>query len=626
MVRKLLKPEKVPKPESPMIPVAGSASGIVRYFRPLIKIARLIILAAGLIAFAHGACRLGLDLFFSIRGEKTTGRVVGQALIYVDFIDIPVYGATIRYIWPPGTGDVYFHDAIIGFDEEMKARYPIGSPADIRVLPYSPARARAIPPFTHYLWASLWFGSGLMVLVLAGSLFYLPEAFFGGDVSKGVSLFRSMRARPAGCLFRLAFLIAMVIALSQLHQHLLPWIGFEEGWAIVTGEMRLLPPLLAAKGSPPPGGHLNDAERAMARIPGFGIAFADEALEAALRKGDDGAAGRYLAAMADPDSGFRVQSPRVLAYAAEKGKTDFVRRLLAAGMHPDTAVMAGDEPIRMAARHNHGAVIAVLLAAGAKSDYPAFPLLASAIAGRGREAATLLMAHTRPEPTWREPQTGYTLADLALRNGLVDIADSLKRLGVPATLPGYYNCVVNGDTGCLAKHIPLPAWKSYKDRDETLLYSAVRHGQLVLAEKLISLGTDPNAKSFDENTGGATPLIQAVITGNTEMVRFLSHLPNIRIDLGDVNHITPLAHAVRIDRWDVAEMLVAAGANVNTLIGDADGNTLLHVAVERGDVPKAKWLLDHGADAHRANFRQVTPYDAAWSLKMIHLLNQTSDP
>ncbi|MFH0725800.1 MAG: hypothetical protein V2B19_05525 [Pseudomonadota bacterium] len=63
MVKQLLKPEKVPQPESPMAHFAnGNAGGIIRYFRPVIKIAQLIILAAGLIAFTYGACQLGLDL------------------------------------------------------------------------------------------------------------------------------------------------------------------------------------------------------------------------------------------------------------------------------------------------------------------------------------------------------------------------------------------------------------------------------------------------------------------------------------------------------------------------------------------------------------------------------------
>ena len=91
------------------------------------------------------------------------------------------------------------------------------------------------------------------------------------------------------------------------------------------------------------------------------------------------------------------------------------------------------------------------------------------------------------------------------------------------------------------------------------------------------------------------------------MVQFLAQQPNIRLDQGDSRHLTPLAHAIRRNRWDLTELLVDSGANVNVQIGDSDGNTPLHLAAAGGDVKKVEWLLSKGADPQFKNFKQLTP-------------------
>ena len=76
-------------------------------------------------------------------------------------------------------------------------------------------------------------------------------------------------------------------------------------------------------------------------------------------------------------------------------------------------------------------------------------------------------------------------------------------------------------------------------------------------------GADINARGGGKDSPGNTPLIEAVLAGGPGMVRLLAHLPNMDLNRGDIFHASPLAHAVQRDRWDLAEILVEAGANLN---------------------------------------------------------------
>lgn len=596
----------------------------------LIKSVQVVMLLAGLAAFLYGAYELGQDCWFRIKGVPVQGHVVGHEVNYESretfpgsstgssetaYSSVPVSRPTIRYRWPPEQGEVYLHRSTIEFEDDEMGPYSIGSRVQIRVLPEAPDWARLPGGFTHYLWAGIGLVAGSFALVLVSSLFFLHEGLFGRDLSKGLSLFRSVN-RTATVLV----LLALGIGLQQLHQRVVPWLGLRELTALATGDLMLLPPLLAAQGEPAPGRFLNEAESAIARLPWLGEAFASEALEGALRRGNDAAARRYLGAMTDPATLFPVRSRRALSHAAEHGKADFVKVLLASGLPPDTALLPGEEPLRAAAHRNHVEVMKLLLAAGAQTDYPGHPLLLSAIDGHAEEAAQLLLARTSVDSAWREPRTGHTLADLALIAGMAATADLLRERGVPVKLPGFYRCAVTGDLKCLVRELPAAQWKSASCGDATLLHLAARHHQPGLARALIALGADPNAQLRTGDSQALTPLIEAVLAEDAELIKILIRAPGIKLDRGDYRHLTPLAYAVRQDRWDLARLLAEAGANVNIQVGDYDGNTPLHLAAERGDSQRVQWLLARGADRQMRNLRQLTPRDVARSSDIATLL------
>ncbi len=607
-----------------------SLKRIMDIFLFFIKIAQTLIIMAGLAALLYGAYELGMDFRFWLRAVEVKGYVVGEEVKYEtrethpsgfgspSYSSVPVHRPIIQYLWPPEGGEIYRHRSSIQFEGGEMDRYSSGTAVAIRVLPNRPDKARLPGGFTHYLWAITAFVAGLMAVVLVSSLFFLHEGLFGKDLSKGLSLFRSVNWFTA-----LTILLLLTFGLTLLHRWVAPWLGPQELLAVVTGEIRHLPYLLAAKGDPEPGKFLNEAERSFARIPYLGMAYASEALELALLYGDDAAVKRYLAALADPGTKFPVQSNRALAYAAGRGKVDFVKALIAAGIHPDCRLMEGEEPIRHAASRNHVAVMELLLSAGARTDFPERPLLVSALEGRAEGAARFLLERIEADYSWRDPSTQGTLADLALIQGMGGTAALLQARGVPVTLPRFYASVVRGDVKELEKEVPRSHWRSLEYQDATLLHLAVRYKRMELARALLQAGADPNAQIRIAGSQAYTPLIEAVVSGDREMVRFLAQQPHIRLDRGDFRHITPLAYAIQRNRWDLAELLVDSGANVNVRVGDSDGNTPLHLAAAAGDAKRVEWLLSRGADPKSENYKQLTPLEYSRSAEITETLRRS---
>ncbi|HQI79959.1 MAG TPA: ankyrin repeat domain-containing protein [Deltaproteobacteria bacterium] len=596
-----------------------------------IKAVQVLMLLAGLAAFLYGAYQLGMDLLFLLRGVPVEGIVTGHRVEsesrkkFVDgfetssmdnaYTEVEIHRPTIHYRFPVENGKPYTHYSSIWYEGAEVDRYQTGSRVMIRVLPGSPEKARLPGAFTHYLWATTAFVAGLFALVVVSSLFFLHEAMLGRDLSPGLSLFRSVNWPTA-----LAVTGVAILGFIWIHTRYVPWLGPREFMALVTGEMWMLPSMLAARGEPPPGRHLNEAEASLARMPVLGTAFADTAMDQALLYGLDQRIQRYLAALADPQTVFPLRSVRALAYAAEKGNAQAVEVLLASGIHPDTALMEGEEPIRRAAYCNQAAVILQLMAAGARTEYPAYPLIVSAIEGRAGDAALLLLERVPYDPAWRQPHTNLTLADLALLNGLAGPAAVLLKQGVPSTLPQFFPCVVADDPEGLERVLPRDLWTKVNYEYAALLHLAARYHGMKLARQLLDMGADPNERIFDEASLSRTPLIEAVLAGDTDMVRFLASWPGIRLDQGDATHVPPLGHAVAQGRWDLAEVLGDKGASVNCTIGDHDGNTPLHIAAAAGDVRRVRWLLSRGADRTYRNFRELTAFDVAVSAEVAEIM------
>jgi len=67
-----------------------------------------------------------------------------------------------------------------------------------------------------------------------------------------------------------------------------------------------------------------------------------------------------------------------------------------------------------------------------------------------------------------------------------------------------------------------------------------------------------------------------------------------------------LYQALQSDRPKLTQLLLEHGVDINFL--GKDGNTLMHLASERGDLEVTQWLLDLGAGVHAQNSEGQTPF------------------
>lgn len=175
------------------------------------------------------------------------------------------------------------------------------------------------------------------------------------------------------------------------------------------------------------------------------------------------------------------------------------------------------------------------------------------------------------------------------------------------------------------------------------LYLALSSGARDLVEPLLRAGANPNAIGRSEgNNLTRPPLAQAIIDGATNAVPiFLKYKadPNIRdqsgstpvfyatewpgalqqliaagaqLNLTNYSGETPLLRAVNNARTDAAEIMIAAGAQVD-LPANVNGTlaTPLWAAVARGNRAMVEVLLRHHADPNLRASDSLTPLDLA---------------
>ncbi|KAJ3112016.1 hypothetical protein HDU96_005060 [Phlyctochytrium bullatum] len=124
------------------------------------------------------------------------------------------------------------------------------------------------------------------------------------------------------------------------------------------------------------------------------------------------------------------------------------------------------------------------------------------------------------------------------------------------------------------------------------LHSAVKNGNLTLAEAILTQGVPIHPKEFriDYPT-----LHVAVLDGRLDLVRLLLAHDAPLTDL-DINDLTALHNAVAVDNMDIYNALVAAGADTGARTPNGIG--LVHVAVAMGRLGMLKIL--HRAPAPNA--------------------------
>lgn len=151
-----------------------------------------------------------------------------------------------------------------------------------------------------------------------------------------------------------------------------------------------------------------------------------------------------------------------------------------------------------------------------------------------------------------------------------------------------------------------------KDEDGfTPLHLAAANGYKEIAELLLANKADVNAK----DNGESTPLHQAVAAGG-EHADLLELLVAHKADVNaaDANGLTPLHYAALADDGKAVKLLLAHGAHPDVR-EKVDGNTPLIIATGKGYKDVAEVLLANGADVNAPD-KKGTPL--AWAIHTGH--------
>ncbi len=131
--------------------------------------------------------------------------------------------------------------------------------------------------------------------------------------------------------------------------------------------------------------------------------------------------------------------------------------------------------------------------------------------------------------------------------------------------------------------------------NEVAIQAAAQTGQVEIANLLI-------------NAGAPVDICCAAMLGQTERVHDRLKADPAQAHAKGAHGISVLYHAVIRNNRDIAEMLLAHGADINQ---GAGGSPALHGAVLFGQMEMIEWLLERGADVNVLNYEKKTPLRAA---------------
>ncbi|CAH1397543.1 unnamed protein product [Nezara viridula] len=134
----------------------------------------------------------------------------------------------------------------------------------------------------------------------------------------------------------------------------------------------------------------------------------------------------------------------------------------------------------------------------------------------------------------------------------------------------------------------------------TPLYHAVRSNEEEMALFLLQRGADLLTRTKSGNTLLHLAVIENSSVALSGLLRF-----GLEIQIENYQKIPPLFLAVELGYNSLIELLYQSGAYIDSYT--SSGNTLLHVAVNRGSLVAARNLIKHGASIDLKNSEELTP-------------------
>jgi len=216
-------------------------------------------------------------------------------------------------------------------------------------------------------------------------------------------------------------------------------------------------------------------------------------------------------------------------------------------------------------------------------------------------------------------KAGETPLYLACKAGVLEVVKKLVDNGadINGVKPPIFAAIEKGNhelvSYLIEKGAKLNFGEERKDWGDTPLTIAAKNGGKKLVQLLVDNGADVNK---GPGTMEITPLHIVAERGNLKLVTlFLNN--GADIDKEDGLSRTALyyalnGYALNGEKFDIAKFLINKGAQVNSTDGFGDNRTLLHIAVESGNLELVKLFLDKGAKINsQTRFVWLTPLHIA---------------
>eukprot|EP00899_Mesostigma_viride_P021269 jgi/Mesvir1/29143/Mv18438-RA.1 len=285
----------------------------------------------------------------------------------------------------------------------------------------------------------------------------------------------------------------------------------------------------------------------------------------------------------------KIHPPLIMA--ARTGRVDIVKHFIGFGEAVDHVDDGGNTALLVAVENGHAEVVKCLINSGAQLDN----------------------IHRRSKD--------MPLLNIAAAKGFVDMVDMLLAASAGVSRAAYvlstalHAAVDKGHADVVARllqagAVPDRCKSGRGGKDWTELHMAAADGYIAIVDALLSAGADVNAKASYGSIYDETPLYVAT---DANVMRSLLRAPGVQVDMvhrnngssGNATQVleTPLQMFLKAKRWDLAALLLEAGADITTHGSD-------HAAMEAivENVELLELMLRKGA----ANVNQLGPcLDAA---------------
>ena len=270
--------------------------------------------------------------------------------------------------------------------------------------------------------------------------------------------------------------------------------------------------------------------------------------------------------------------------AVESGDLARVQELLA--VDPGLVSVPDDDdqfdslPLHLAARHGHFEITEALLDAGAEVDAVdsdrSTPLDVAAL---NNQLVVVDLLIARGADINHADNNGATPLSFAATRGNLEVVTRLVAAGADLM--------------------------ASNARNGTYLHLAVTGGNMEFASLVLDAGVPVDAA--DE--AGTTPLLYATWFGKPDLVELLVER-GADVNLADAAGNTPLVRAAQSGETKSVEILLGAGAEV-AVVDPRNGRTALHIAAVKGYGDMAQLLVASGADPGGKDSKGCTPLDLA---------------